>query len=168
MENSATPRESVVYRRMVSIYDHMSAQAELVDPNEYFKFGFSPHNVSVREVRVWRGKTDNLCAALQANRKAIDQAIVALTLLESIRRLAKGSHSTPSIYLLGERPHLKAYEALKERSLITGRPVLRNHSQQAQDAVNRLTRQLNELQQRVEKLEYAQKGYAVSDPSGRD
>lgn len=165
MANSATPRESVVYLRMVSVFDHMNAHAELVDPNEYFKFGFSQHDVGVLEVRVWRGRTNDLCEVLQENRKVIDQAIVSLTLLESIRRLAKGSHSTPSIYLVGDRPHIKAYEALKERSLITGRPELRNHGQQAQDAINRLTRQLNELEQRVERLEYAQKGYALPDSS---
>lgn len=162
MENSETPRESVVFQRMVSIFDYMNTHAELVDPNEYFKFGIPPN---MADIRIWRGRTNDLCAALQAGRQVIDQAIVALLLLESIRRLAKGSHSTPSIFLIGDRPHRKAYEALKERSLVTGRPELRNSSQQAQDAINRLTRQLNELQQRVEKLEYAQKGHALPDSS---
>jgi len=164
MENSATPRESPIFRRMLKIFDYMNELAELVDPSIYFKFGFPQ---SMTEARIWRGHTADIATKLNEKRHVIDRAITSLTILESIRKVARGSHSTPSVYLIGTRPSQLAFEALKERSLLTGRVEIRTQGQQAQDAVNRLNNRVRELEQRVERLEYVQKGYAVPDSSRR-
>jgi hypothetical protein len=147
---------------MVAIYDYMASHSEIVSPNEFFKFGIPA--TMTGEIRIWRGRSIDLQNEFQHNRKIVDQTITALMNTEAIQRISRGSSVTQSIYLLGNRPEVLTYESLKERSLVTGRAEIRTPTQRAEDAVNRLNQRITELEQRVERLEYAEKINALSDP----
>lgn len=153
--------------RMVMLYEHMQARSITIETAEYPSYGISVE-WPTDTVTIWRGSAQTLADNFVLKKHLVDVAIAKMLAMDCIIRLTVGYSSVPSMYLLKNRPTLDEYNALIERSIVTGRRTLPNQNQRLNDSINRLTNELADLRQRVERIELVQQNNAVRGSARRD
>lgn len=153
--------------RMAMLYDYMQAGSTIIESDDYPSYGISvewPTDTAT----IWRGSAQSLADQFVLKKHLVDAAIAKLLAMDCIFRLNTGYNNVPSIFMLKKRPTVDEYNALAERSLITGRRAIPSQAQRMNDAITRLTNELAELRQRVERIELVQQNDAVRGSARRD
>lgn len=117
---------------------------------EYFKFDV-PQDVEY--ISVWRGFIKEIAEALDIKKHLVDQAMLNLKYVESIRLVYKGSHGHPSIYQLVEAPEQNKFMQMQERNHISGRAKTLTPEQRLQTSINQLVNRVIALEEKCERLE---------------
>lgn len=135
---------------MSQVYQYLKDHETTVRAIDYFQFDV-PQDVEF--VSIWQGYTKVIAQELDIPPYLVAQAITNLCYVESIRRLYKGSHGHPSVYHLIEPPEENKYQQMQVRSYTTGIFRIATPTEKLQDAVSKLSNQVYELHQKVERLE---------------
>lgn len=147
---------------MTQIYQFLQEHSTSERALEYFQFD-APQDVET--ISIWRGFVKDIAAALELGKHLVDQAIVNLIYVESVRRIYKGSHGHPSIFLLIEPPELNKFMQLQELSHRTGRYQTITPEQRLQESINKLVNRVIALEEELERLKlHVQKNDAVRRP----
>lgn len=138
---------------MILIYQFLTEHSSTERALELFEFDV-PQDVET--ISIWRGFVKDIANAMNLKKHLVDQAITNLIYVESIRRIYRGSHGHPSIFLLIESPELNKYLQLQEKSHLTGRYHTLTPEQRMERSFNQLVNRVTAVEERLERLERAQ------------
>lgn len=118
---------------------------------DHFKFDVPQ---DVEHISIWRGFARDIAAALEIKDYLVSQAMQQLFYVESVRRMYRGAHGSPSVYYLIEPPEQNKFNDMQEKNHVSGRYELLTPEQRAQDSINRLATRVNLLEDRIKRIEH--------------
>lgn len=157
-------KDDVIFPRMVKLYEYMAERSIVADPHHYHEYGV-PHRVT--HAQVFMGIAREMADELDENKASIDFALTNLHMLDCISKIKRGSAKHPSVFLMQEPPTRERYESYKKQNILIGQFLLPSTEKRNEDAITRLNARINELENRIERLEREQENHAVRDSRRR-